>query len=244
MRQIVNTTGRKRKPRCRHIQTTGICNRHHFNRAFCAIQKGIEHLRVHTRRPRLIRGQTIVIPNVIRGDSMINRQIFSALTRRRDVKPRGPRPIHHFRNQSGLIAIGHRITNARCTCLLRKEWAHHHVRFYIDHDHMFARLNRGKRMFCARARVSRGLDHHIHIIPLGQFCAAFLIRQGIDARRVPSHSCAGRNHTRMIQFGDCRHLNPCDCGHLGQKHRPKLTRPNQSNANGTIAGCGFGGKGC
>ena len=201
-------------------------------------------MRIHTSRPCLIRGQTIVMPNVIRGDIMIDRQIFGSLTRRRNVKPCGPRPIHHFRDQSGLIPIGHRITNTLCTCLLRKEWTHHHVRFYIDHDHVFARLNRGKRMFCARARVSRGLDHDIHIIPLGQFCAAFLIRKGINARSAPSHSRAGRNHTGMIQFGDCCYFNPCDCRHLGQEHRPKLTRTNQSNPNRTIAGCSFGGKGC
>ncbi len=73
-------------------------------------------------------------------------------------KAAGFHPINQFAHRSGLIAVGHRINDTLFPRTFRQYRAAEHVSFNVDHDHMFARINRANRVANTRERVARGFD--------------------------------------------------------------------------------------
>jgi hypothetical protein len=107
MGQVIDAAGREFQPVFRHLQVAGIGDGAHLDGRLGAVEEGVEHLRVHPRRLRLIGRQAVVRPDVVGGDMVIGGQVFGALARRRDGEAGGARPVHHFRHQRRLVAVGH-----------------------------------------------------------------------------------------------------------------------------------------
>ena len=96
MRQIVDATGWKRQAVGGHVQACGVGDRRHFDGRLGAVKKRVEHLRVHSRRLRLIGGQAVMAPDLRRRHIVIGRQIFCSFPGGHDVKTGGAGPVHQL----------------------------------------------------------------------------------------------------------------------------------------------------
>src|SRR5262252_7214194 len=109
MREIIDAAWRKVETVPRHRQTAGVGDRRHLDRGFGAIEKGIEHLRVHPAAPSLFRRQAVMRPYLIWRHSVIRRQILGPFSGGGDLKTTGACPVDLLADERRLVAIGERI---------------------------------------------------------------------------------------------------------------------------------------
>ena len=162
MRQVVDAAGRKQQAVRGHIEPGGIGDRRHFDRGFGAVEKRVEHLRVHAGRLRFARRQPVMAPDAFRRHVVIGRQIFGALAGGDDAKSCRARPVDHFGGQRRLIAIGQRIDHARFARFLGEQGARQHVGLDIDHHDMLAGRNRRAGMPDADGGIAGRFHHDVH----------------------------------------------------------------------------------
>ena len=112
VRQLIGAAGRKYQAVVRHVEFAGVGDSRHLDRGFGAVEKRVEHLRVHAGRLGFRGREPVMLPHAVRRDRVIGRQIFGAFSGRGDGKACRARPVDHFRNQRRLIAIGHGIDHA------------------------------------------------------------------------------------------------------------------------------------
>jgi hypothetical protein len=224
MRQIVHPAGREAKARFGHVQPAGIGDGRHLDRRFGAVEKAVEHLRVHARAGGFLGRQAIVAPDVIGGDVMIGGQVFRALARGGDGEARGAGPVDHLGHQRGLVAVSHGIDDALGAGLGGQHGAGQHVGLDVDHDHVAACLDGGAGVAQARLGRAGGLDHHLHIGGAG-LRAAVHETGGGDQGVVPARRADGGAGAVGVKVGDHRHRQPAMRGTWARNMVPNLPAP-------------------
>ena len=160
-RQIVH-------PDCWKLQTTGCIQpggvRHggHLDGALGAVEKAVEHLRVHAARSRVFGCEAVMVPHRVGRALVVRRQVLGALARRHHREPRGPRPVHHFTDQRGLVAIRQRIHDARLVGPALEQRAGQCVRLHVHHHDVLLVFTARQHMRNARRRITGGVDHDVH----------------------------------------------------------------------------------
>ena len=187
--QRVGAARREAQAVVRHIEPAGIGDRRHLDRRLGAVEKRVEHLRVHAGAPGLVGGEAVMLPHAVRRDRVIGRQIFGAFAGRRDGEARGARPVDHLGNQRRLVAVSERIDDASGARLAREPGAGQRVGLDIDHDDMLAGVDRRDRMPNAGRRIAGRLDHDLDA--LGRDRRRGHPRQNASARSAthPSRRC-------------------------------------------------------
>ena len=199
MRQIVDAAGRKQQAVRRHVEAARVGDRRHFDRGFGAVQKRVEHLRVHAGRLRFAGRQSVMAPDAIRRHVVICRQIFGALAGGDDAKAGRARPVHHLGGQRRLVAIGQRIDHAGLARFLGQQRTGQHVGLDIDHDDMLARRNRRAGMPDADGGIAGRLHHDVHRAAGNRAHAVIGEGGSRDPRLHPSRRCGrlrGRGRDR------------------------------------------------
>ena len=231
MRQIVDAAGRKQQPVRRHVQPGGVGDRRHFDRGFGAVEKRVEHLRVHAGRLRFARRQPVMAPDAFRRHVVIGRQVFGALAGGDDAKAGRARPVHHLGGQRRLVAIGQRIDHAGLARLLRQQRARQHVGLDIDHDDMLARRDRRAGMPDADGGIAGGLHHDVHRAAGDRARAVVGERRPRDPRLIPADGAARLAGAVAVEIDDDGHLQPRRVRHLRQEHRAEFAGADQRDAN-------------
>ena len=161
MRQVVDAAGRKQQAVRGHVEAGGIGDRRHLDRRFGAVEKRVEHLRVHAGRLRFACGQPVMLPDAVRRHVVIGRQIFGALAGGDDAKTGRARPVDDLGGQRRLVAIGQRIDHARLARFFREQRPRQHVGLDIDHHDVLAGCDRRARMPDADGGIAGRLHHHV-----------------------------------------------------------------------------------
>ena len=231
MRQIVDAAGRKQQAIRRHVEPAGVRDRRHFDRGFGAVQKRVEHLRVHAGRLRFAGRQSVMAPDAIRRHVVIGRQIFGALAGGDDAKARRARPVHHLGGQRRLVAIGQRIDHAGLARFLGQQRAGQHVGLDIDHDDMLAGRNRRAGMPDADGRIAGRFHHDVHRAAGNRAHAVIGEGGSRDPLCIPADGAAGFAGAVAIEIDDDGHFKSRRVRHLRQKHRAEFSGADQRDAN-------------
>ena len=161
--QIVDAAGRKLQAIGGHVEAGGVGDRRHLDGGFGAVEKRVEHLRIHAGGLRLGGAETIMVPDPGRRHVVIGRQIFGALARGDDTESDRARPVHHFRGQGRLIAIGERIHHPGAAGLVGQQRSGQHVGLDIDHDDVLAGSDRRAGMADSHGRIAGGFHDHFDV---------------------------------------------------------------------------------
>ena len=236
MRQIVDAAGRKQQPVRRHVESGRVGDRRHFDRGFGAVEKRVEHLRVHAGRLRFARRQPVMAPDAIRRHVVIGRQIFGALAGGDDAKARRARPVHHLGGQRRLVAIGERIDHAGLARFLRQQRPGQHVGLDIDHDDMLARRNRRAGMPDADGGIAGGLHHDVHRAARNRARAVIGEGRSRDPRRASQptvrHASRARSRSRSTMTDTS---SPGVCGTCDRNIEPNFPAPISATRTGLPA---------
>jgi hypothetical protein len=200
--EIINAARGKRQSVGGHRQPARICNCCHLDRGLRSVKKRVEHLRVHPRGLCLRGGQSIVLPDVVRGHRHVGRQVLCALSGGGDRETCAARPIDHLGDERGLVAVGHGIDDARLARLVGQQRPSQNVRLHVHHHDMLARLDRGERMRDASAGVAGRFDDNLgSLIRAGVKAAGGEPGAG-DALLVPTDSVAGSARAIRVEVSD------------------------------------------
>ena len=235
MRQVVDAAGRKQQPARGHVEPGGIGDRRHLDGRFGAVEKRIEHLRVHAGGLCLAGGQAVMAPYAGRRHVVIGRQIFGTLAGGDDAKAGGAGPVHHLGGQRRLVAIGQRIDHAGPARFFRKQRPRQHVGLDIDHDDVLAGGNRSAGVADADRGIAGGFHDHLDV---AAGCGRAIV--GEFRRRyacvIPADGAAGVARALRIEIDDHRHFEPRRMRHLRQEHRAELAGADQGDADGFSGG--------
>jgi hypothetical protein len=157
------------------------------------------------------------------------REIFGALARCHHGKTGGARPVDHLGDEGGLVAVGHRIDDARGPRLGGQQGPGEHVGLDVDHDDRFAGLDRSERMGDPGGGCARRLDHDLDAISGAGVDAAIDEAGARDPLSVPADPPAGLLGPGRIEVGDHRHFQTRDGRHLGEEHRAELAGADQAD---------------
>ena len=231
MRQIVDAAGRKQQTVRGHVEPASVRDRRHFDRGFGAVQKRVEHLRVHAGRLRFAGRQSVMTPDAVRRHVVIGRQIFGALAGGDHAKARRARPVHHLGGQRRLVAIGQRIDHTGLARFLGQQRTRQHVGLDIDHDDMLARRNRRAGMPDADGRIAGRLHHDVHRAAGNGAHAVIGESRSRDPLRIPADGAARLAGAVAIEVDDHGHLESRRVRHLRQEHRAEFSGADQCDAN-------------
>ncbi len=235
MRQIVDATGWKQQSVRRDIQPRGVGDRRHLDGGFGAVEKRVEHLRVHAGGLGLAGREPVVAPDAVRRHLVIGGQVLGPFAGGDNAKPGGPRPVHHLGSQCGLVAIGQRIDDAGFAGFLRQQRSRQHVGLDIDHDDMLAGGNRRARVADAGRGVAGGF--HDHLDRIGRRASPIIGEcRCSDPGGVPANGAACVAGALHIAIDDDRDLEARRMRHLRQEHRTEFAGADQRDADRLAGG--------
>ena len=211
----------------RHVEAGRVGDCRHLDRGFGAVEKRVEHLRVHSAAPRLLGGQPVMLPDSVGCHRVVGRQIFGSLACRGDRKPGGARPIDQFAGQRRLVAVGERIDDALRARLLGQQRPRQHIGFDIDHDDVLSGCDRGVGVRDTGRRAAGRLYDHLHLGVVAGLGADGDEPGRRDPTLVPADGPAGGAGPFGVEIGDDRDI---DAGHrrrLVQEHRAEFAGPDQ-----------------
>ncbi|MNQ76383.1 hypothetical protein D3C85_912200 [compost metagenome] len=161
--QVVHAARRKMQARWRGQEPRGVRHRRHFDGAFGAIQKAVEHLRVEVARRHHFGGEAVVGPDGVGRGRVEFRQILGALAGRHDLEAAGARPVDHFADQGGLVAVGQRIHDACFARAARQQRPGQGIGFHVDHDDVLAVFAAGQHVGDAGGGLPGGVDDDVDL---------------------------------------------------------------------------------
>ncbi len=162
-RQIIHAARRKVQARGRRQKTGGIGDGRHLDGALGAVQKAVEHLRVEVARRHHFGGEAVIRPDGVGGGRVEFGQILGALARGHDLEAAGARPVHHFADQGGLIAVGQRIDDARFARAARQQRTGQRVGLHVDHDDVLAVFAAGEHVRDAGGGLAGRVDDDVDV---------------------------------------------------------------------------------
>ena len=145
MREVVDATGREQQT-TRRRQVTGIGDGGHLDGALGAVEKTVEHLRVHAAFCSVLGRDAVVRPHGRRRALVILRQILGALARSHHLETRCAAPVHHLAHQRRLVAVGQRVHDARLARLACQQWPGQGIGLDVDHHDVLLRVTAGQHM--------------------------------------------------------------------------------------------------
>ena len=231
VRQFMRAARRKSQPIGRRRKAGRIGDRCHLDSRLCAIEEGIEHLRVHPANLRLLGRQPIIAPHRVGGGGVIFRHVFRTLAGGDDLEAARPSPIDLLADQGRLVAVGHAVDGARGFGFACQQRAGQHVGFDVDHDDVFSFRDRLAGVRYAGGGVARGLHDDLHVMGFHHLHRVVGKAGGGDAGFVPTHPAACLARPIRSEVGDRRDLQAGRRRHLRQEHRPELARADQSDTH-------------
>ncbi len=236
LRHFMGADRREHQPIRRRRQAGGIGDRRHLDRRFRAVKKRIEHLRVHSADPGLLRRQAVVAPDGFGRGGMIFRHVLGALAGGDHREAAGPRPVHQFADQRRLVAIGQAVDHAGGLGFARQQRAGEHVGLHIHHDDVLALANRATGMGDAGRGVAGGFDHDLDLREGDHRRGVIDEAGGGDAFLGPADISARLAGAVGRQVGDGGDLQARRRRHLRQEHRTELAGADQPDAHRMSSG--------
>ena len=235
--------GGKQQPVARGQEARRVGDRRHFERRLGAVQKRVEHLRVHAALRRLLGRQAVMIPDRVRGRGGVLRQVLGALAGGHDAEAAGAGPVDHLADQRRLVAIGHRIDQPGAVELLDQIGAGQNVGLDIHHDHVATVLGRQQGVADAGRRMAGRIDHHVEAVGADQRLAILgdagparrqRIHEARRGRRLGVPAGVGQRRLGAVggEIGDAVEMHAGNMPDLRQEHRSELARADQADANG------------
>ena len=227
VREIVHAAGREAEALGRRREPRRVRDRGHLEGRLGPVEEGVEHLEVHSRRPRLLRGEAVVLPYGVGSGGVVARKVLGALAGGYHVEPGAARPVDQLAGEGRLVPVGHRVDHPGPLRLESEQRASEDVRLDVHHHDVLGRGERGAGMADPRLGPSGGFHDHVDI-------GARRKRGGVvgegrfgDEGVAPAGGAAGGPGPIGLQVGDRGDPQPGGGRSLAEEHRAELAGPDE-----------------
>ena len=222
VREVVAAARREPESVRRRGEPGGVRDRRHLDRGLGPVEERVEHPAVHARGPRLLGGESVVLPHRVGRRAVVGGQVLRALARRHHLEAAHARPLHHLAGEGGLVAVGHGVDDAGVAGFRRQQRPGQHVGLDVHHHDVLAARECGAGVGDAGRGVARRFHHDVHVGGARRVQRIVGESRAGEEGVAPADGAAGGAGAVRIEVRDHAHFESGRRGRLAQEHRAEL----------------------